>query len=136
MHTQINRRILIVDDNRAIHGDFRKILCEHQADAIGILKDLEAGLFGTAPSTQALPVYQLDSAYQGQEALGMVIAARDAGLPYAVVFVDMRMPPGWDGAQTLERLWQADPALQMVLCTAYSDYTWEDILARFGAVDH
>jgi DNA-binding LytR/AlgR family response regulator len=55
--------------------------------------------------------------------------------PYALAFVDMRMPQGWDGAQTIEELWKVDPNLQVVVCTAYSDYSWEELLFRLHAHD-
>ena len=55
--------------------------------------------------------------------------------PYALAFVDMRMPQGWDGAQTIEELWRVDPNLQVVVCTAYSDYSWEELLFRLHAHD-
>jgi diguanylate cyclase (GGDEF)-like protein len=122
-----NRRILIVDDTASIHQDFRKILC---ADANGeaSLESLEETLFGTAP--KARQAFELDSAYQGEEALDLVNRALTANAPYAMAFIDMRMPPGWDGLQTIEQLWNVDPNLQIALCTAYSDYSFEAIEAR------
>ena len=122
-----NRRILIVDDTASIHQDFRKILC---ADANGepSLENLEETLFGTAPKVRQ--AFKLDSAYQGEEALELVNRALAANAPYALVFIDMRMPPGWDGLQTIEQLWNVDPNLQIALCTAYSDYSFEAIEAR------
>jgi signal transduction histidine kinase len=127
-----NRRVLVVDDNRAIHGDFRKVLGEtsHEQSA---LAELEAALFGQAPPRARLEPFLIDSAYQGQEARALVEQARDAGKPYAVAFVDMRMPPGWDGVETAERLWEVDPELQIVICTAYSDYSWEELLGKLEA---
>ncbi|TKK35079.1 GGDEF domain-containing response regulator [Pseudomonas sp. CFBP13528] len=127
-----NRRILIVDDTASIHQDFRKILC---ADEYGepSLDALESALFGTAaPVRQA---FELDSAYQGQEALALVNKALEAKAPYAMVFIDMRMPPGWDGLHTIEQLWDVDPNLQIALCTAYSDYSFEAIEARLKYED-
>ncbi|HAI14649.1 MAG TPA: hypothetical protein DCM28_23290 [Phycisphaerales bacterium] len=79
--------------------------------------------------------YQVDSAMQGRDGLSKVINALDEGKPYAVAFVDMRMPPGWDGVQTISRLWEKDPHLQVVICTAYSDYSWEQIIERLGMSD-
>ena len=130
-----NRRVLIIDDNRAIHEDFRKILAPSGTDAA--LVDAEAALFGDAadPATPAATSYPINSAYQGQEALQMVEQALADGRPYALAFVDMRMPPGWDGLETIERLRDADPLLQFVICTAYSDYSWEDLARRLGATD-
>jgi len=122
-----NRRILIVDDTASIHQDFRKILCA-DADAQPSLDTLEHTLFGTPAKVRQ--VFELDSAYQGEEALALVHKALAAGAPYAMAFLDMRMPPGWDGLQTIEALWNADPNLQIALCTAYSDYSFEAIEAR------
>ncbi len=132
---QDNRRVLVIDDNRAIHEDFRKILTP-RAPASS-LDDLESELFGAAPSAAAgvARPFEIDSAYQGADGLGLVKAAGAEGRPYAMAFVDMRMPPGWDGLQTTLELWKAAPDLQVVICTAYSDYTWEELLSRLGASD-
>ena len=124
---QTNRRILIVDDTPAIHADFRKILAPETA-AETDLSGLEQTLFGTRQSPHL--TFQLDSAYQGQEALKLVRHALDEGRPYALAFTDMRMPPGWDGLETIEKLWEVDPNLQIALCTAYSDYSWEAMAER------
>jgi signal transduction histidine kinase len=127
-----NRRVLLIDDMPAIHSDFRKIL-GGRASA-GDLDLAEAALFGQA-SESAQQGFELDGAHQGQEGLAMVQAALQEGRPYAMAFVDMRMPPGWDGVETVERLWQVDPQLQVVICTAYSDHPWEDVLARLDVQD-
>jgi len=47
----------------------------------------------------------------------------------------VRMPPGWDGIETISRLWEVDPDLQVVICTAYSDYSWEETLEKLGHAD-
>ncbi len=122
-----NRRILIVDDTASIHADFRKILCV-DANSHASLDSIEETLFGNAPAVRQ--TFVLDSAYQGQEALELVNKALAANTPYALVFIDMRMPPGWDGLETIEQLWNVDPNLQIALCTAYSDYSFEAIEAR------
>lgn len=128
-----NLRILVVDDNQAIHEDFRKIL-EAQPE-VESLHQARAALFGETPLMQALERFELDYADQGQVALALVQMARREGRPYAVAFVDMRMPPGWDGLETVERLWEADGRLQVVICTAYSDHSWAEIAARLGTSD-
>jgi PAS domain S-box-containing protein len=122
-----NRRILVIDDNKAIHEDMRKILLG-EVPAQEQLQDDEAFLFGVeaAPITR----FEIDSAYQGQEGLAKLEQALAEGRPYALAFVDIRMPPGWDGVETITRLWQAYPELQVVVCTAYSDYSWNDIRRR------
>ncbi|ROM67014.1 GGDEF domain-containing response regulator [Pseudomonas brassicacearum] len=127
MSVPANRRILVVDDTPAIHQDFRKILSP-PLSSDGSLDDTESLLFGTSHVSQLQ--FQIDSAYQGEEALELVKRAQAEGQPYALVFADMRMPPGWDGLQTIERLWEADPRLQIALCTAFSDYSWETMSER------
>ncbi|NUQ63332.1 MAG: response regulator [Pirellulales bacterium] len=130
----LNYRILLVDDNPAIHEDLRRVLSpEPQRD----LADLEADLFG-APNSAAEDkeqTYTIDSAMQGKDALGLVERAVADRRPYALAFVDVRMPPGWNGIETLKRLWQVDPLLEAVLCTAYSDYSWKDIVRELGRSD-
>ena len=127
-------RLLIVDDNEAIHADFRKILEPPKGRRLA-LAETEQLLFGGEAKESALTVYALDSAYQGQEALALVEKSLDEHSPYALAFVDIRMPPGWDGVETLQKLWAVYPELQIVLCTAYSDYSLDDILKLVGHTD-
>jgi len=123
-----NLRILLVDDNPAIHEDYRKILGDRSRDT-GLV-DLEAELFGPSDAAQAGPVYELESAYQGKEALEKVREARAAGRRYAMAFMDVRMPPGWNGVETTKHIWAEDPDLEVVICTAYSDLGWSEIVAE------
>ncbi|POA32221.1 hybrid sensor histidine kinase/response regulator [Pseudomonas sp. GW456-12-1-14-TSB6] len=128
-----NRRILLIDDMPSIHEDFRKILAPASAQSAE-MDEMEAALFGeTARPRRA--VFELDSAYGGEEGLAKLNLALQEQCPYALAFVDMRMPDGWDGAQTIEALWQQDPQLQVVVCTAYSDYSWDELLDRLHAHD-
>jgi anti-anti-sigma factor len=127
------RRILIVDDNEEIHNDFRRILSP-PADT-SALDDMEAFLFGTPRAGRLDASFEIASAHQGAEALSMVQEAHAAGAPYMLIFVDVRMPPGWDGIETLSRIWQEDMDVQSILCSAYLDYSWHDILARFPETD-
>jgi two-component system, NtrC family, sensor kinase len=127
----VNRRILVVDDNPAIHSDIRKILCPRRTEDNSV-SDLEGILFDEAPKTQDSLTFELFSAHQGQEALDLVRRSLQEGNPYALAFMDVRMPPGWDGIETISRIWEIDPSIQMVVCTAYSDYSWEEMRSRLG----
>jgi two-component system sensor histidine kinase/response regulator len=129
-----NRRILIIDDNRSIHDDIRKILAPPDA-AMDDLADAEASLFGSTKARPEAPEFQIDSAFQGQEGLELIEKALEEGRPYAMAFVDVRMPPGWDGVETTAHIWQKYPDLQVVICTAYSDYSWEEMLNKLGYSD-
>lgn len=127
------RRILIVDDTPSIHEDFSRILVapEHST-----LPALEARVFGEEPTPVGeSPAWELEHAFQGNEALERVQRATVRGDAFDLAFVDVRMPPGWDGLQTIEHIWKVDPGLQIVICTAWSDFTWQEIDARLGRSD-
>ncbi len=128
-----NQRVLIIDDNRAIHDDFRKILCPPAARSA--LDAADAALFGEPVPVQQHAAFEIDSAYQGQDGVRLIQEALAAGRPYAMAFVDVRMPPGLDGVQTTRRIWELDPTVQIVLCTAYSDYSWNEMFAELGHSD-
>ncbi len=137
MKLDLNNRILIVDDNAEIHEDFKKILAKRTEHAQNNMEALDSLMFNDTTSTSKIdfPIFELDTALQGQEALQKVEQAVKDGRPYALAFIDMRMPPGWDGLETIKHLWAADPLLQTVICTAYSDYSWEEILNVLGHSD-
>jgi len=122
---EANHRILVVDDNAAIHDDFRKILCADQGEEFDVE---EAAVFGDGLRRKPKAKFEMSFALQGCEALEIVKAAVQAGKRYSVVFVDVRMPPGWDGLETAMKLWEVDSDLQIVICTAYSDKSWEEMM--------
>ncbi len=135
-------RVLIVDDNEGIHDDFRTLLQPtRRHDELDSLAD---ELFGdgdddakdsTPKLDGELPRYRFDSAFQGVAALENVENAVANGESYALAFVDIRMPPGLDGIETILRMWAVDPNIHVVLCSAYSDYSWEEIVQRLGISD-
>jgi two-component system, cell cycle sensor histidine kinase and response regulator CckA len=129
-----NNRILLVDDNSAIHEDFKKILLNHGRNAA--LDAAEAILFEESAPSAKHAEFVMDSAFQGRDALDKVRQAVAEGRPYAMAFVDVRMPPGWDGIETTENLWNADPDIQIVICTAYSDYSWDKMSEKLGVSDN
>lgn len=126
-------RILVVDDNRTIHEDFRKLLVPDESRRE--LENVERELFGLTGPWARWDLFVIDSAFRGEEALRKVERALAEGAPYSLAFVDMRMPPGWDGIETIEHIWQVDPQLQVVICTAYSDHAWPEISKRLGRSD-
>ena len=128
-----NLRILVIDDNRAIHDDFRKILGgKKSGETLGAA---ESALFGETSGWPESVRFELDSAFQGEPGLEMIQQAVAEGRPYAMAFIDVRMPPGWDGIETTERIWKVAPDLQIVICTAYSDYSWAEMIKRLGHSD-
>ena len=136
-----NRCILIIDDNQSIHKDYHTVLCpdaeDEQEDK---LDELENVLFGksdgNSESAEKQPKrsrnFVLTSAYQGEEALEIIGEGMKRGLRYPMAFVDMRMPPGWDGLETIERIREIDQDMLFMIVTAYSDHTFETIVDRLG----
>lgn len=95
---------------------------------------MEEELFGRAAPRESSSewVFEVDSAFQGEEGFAKVKETVDAGQPYALAILDYRMPPGWNGIETLRRLREVDPSLPVMLCSAYADSAWEQLLREFG----
>ncbi|HUC85816.1 MAG TPA: response regulator [Candidatus Acidoferrales bacterium] len=126
-------RILIIDDNPSVHDAFKEILCRRPVNES--LEREEEFMFGASDKPRVPePAYQTDHAMSGAEGVEKVGTALAANAPYQLAFVDIRMP-GMDGVETIERLWKLDQQVQTVICTAYADYRWEDLAARFGKTD-
>jgi anti-anti-sigma regulatory factor len=134
--------ILVIDDNAAIHSDFERIFAADRGPpsrSSAALDAMEADLFGDAePRVEPRADdahYALTTAYQGEDGVELVQKARERGAPFAVAFVDVRMPPGIDGVEALHRMFGVDPDIQGVLCTAYTDVSWRKITERLWQVD-
>jgi len=134
MNPNQNRRLLVVDDNKAIHDDFRKILSPDEPTRAA-LDITEMALFGNSENEDQQIQFEIDSAYQGQDGVVRVKEALERGSSYAVAFVDMRMPPGWDGLKTAQEILKIDPEIQIVICTAYSAYSWNEISEKICSTD-
>ncbi|MBT3374231.1 MAG: response regulator [Lentisphaerae bacterium] len=139
MPSSQNKRILIVDDSADIHDDFAKILSP-ESESTERLAAAMTDLFGAEGDPDSSDVddelnYVLSHAHQGEEAYRMVREAALKGEPFALAFVDVRMPPGWDGIRTIGAIWEDFPDTEMVICTAYSDYSWKQILDKIGVSD-
>jgi len=134
VNNEKNKRILIIDDNEAIHDDFRMILASKTLDT-STLDAAEAAILGGTFDRKEHDTFEVDSAFQGQEGLEKIQRALQEGRPYAMAFVDVRMPPGWDGIETIQRIWKEYSDLQVVICTAYSDYEWHEIVKKLGRTE-
>jgi diguanylate cyclase (GGDEF)-like protein len=131
----MSHRILLIDDQEAIHEDYRKVLGPEGSSA-ATLALAAADLFDDDPATFVeWEGFELSFAFQGQEGFELVKRSIEEGRRYAMAFVDIRMPPGWDGVQTVQRIWEVDPEILVVVCTAYSDYSWEEMVRRLGRSD-
>ncbi len=128
-------RILVIDDNLEIHHDFIKVLTNTQK--LSEVDELKKQIFGEQEAENILlPEFLIDTASQGREGVDKIALAIKEGRPYALAFVDIRMPPGWDGVETIKHIWELDKGIQIVICTAYSDYSWEETVSQLGKSDN
>ncbi|MBL7479072.1 EAL domain-containing protein [Legionella bononiensis] len=139
--TDVELHIMIIDDNPAIHQDFIKVLTS--TTLVEEVSDLDKQLFDddlpdlSDPKLfNSLPKFIFETAYQGKEGVEKIRKSLLEGLHYSLAFVDVQMPPGWDGIETIKHMWKVDPDIQVVICTAYSDYTWEETVKELGIGDN
>ncbi|SPE56424.1 hypothetical protein SBV1_240007 [Verrucomicrobia bacterium] len=126
-------RILIIDDNPSIHRDFELVFKDEWENPE--LDADEQRLYGAAATGAAKNnTYTLEHAQSGQEGLEKVTQQKAAGRFFQLAFVDIRMP-GMDGVETIARIWRVDPKIQVVICTAYADYSQEDLIRKLGTTD-
>lgn len=133
-----NDRILVIDDDPDIRRTFTLVLSGSIAGAgAGAMADLSAllGEQDEGASCGSGCVFRVDNAEQGEEGYELIRQARDAGRPYAVVFIDMRMPPGWDGIKTAREIRRICPLTEIVIVTAFSDASLTEIVSKVGFTD-
>jgi diguanylate cyclase (GGDEF)-like protein len=130
-------RVLVVDDEEAVRSAYREILCETGRVREGAaLRELRSRLFGKygnasakTPTARTGSPFEVVFADQAESAVVEVRQALAQNNPFAVVFLDMRMPPGKDGVWAAARIRELDPAAEIVVCTAYSDVDPAEISA-------
>ncbi len=134
-----NNRILIVDDQEDLREQLGRLLVSSgqpnkTSTLVQSMRDrlmgIEEDRHTSAP--KIVPQYDIDTAGQGEDAFEMVQAAIDNKAPYAVMFTDMRMPPGWDGLKTAKKVREIDRNIEIVIMTAYADHTQGTIAAEVG----
>lgn len=128
-------RVLVVDDEQPIRDAFRDVLLDADvSEDLAAFQNLRSKLFSSVDAhstsrrarirtTSFDPVF-CDGAASAVEAVRQSLADE---CPFAVVFLDMRMPPGQDGAWAAARIRELDPEIEIVICTAYSDVDPVDI---------
>jgi len=129
-----NNRILAIDDDGAILDVFHTVFGPKEDAAHG--SSLAAlGQLLSDPAVASSPrakSFALDTAFQGQDGFALVKKALNDGAPYTLVFIDMRMPPGWNGIETARKIREIDPEIQIVIVTAYSDASVPEIVRQVG----
>ncbi len=130
-------RILVVDDEENIHQAIRQVLAPENRhhSARRELADLAATLFETTSRQDETALYDLVFCRQGDDALVAVARALEIDAPFAMVFLDMRMPPGKDGLWTAARIRELDDMVNILIMTAYSDIDPAEISATVKPAD-
>ncbi len=131
-----NHRILIIDDDPEIQSAYRMVLAledQQGRTANALLAELVSSSQGAAADDT--PRFDLDFAAQGSEGVAMAESAHNNSHPFAAAFIDIRMPPGYDGMETAARIRKIDPDVEIVIVTAYSDRSREEIVRAVGVPD-
>ena len=140
------RRILVIDDQKDVREAIAAAITQSAdtGESRALVEKMRARLNGRGVSDsnhansrfRSALNYEVDTASGGEKGCEMVLSALESGTPYGLVFVDMRMPGGWDGLRTIRRIFEIDKNIQVVLCTAYSDYSWSEIVESLGRRDN
>ena len=120
-----NNLVLVVDDQHEIHDDFKEMLSPSFAQPS--TEDLAAAFMHEEDEVW-LPEFELLHASNGEEALSIIQAGKESGRPIAVAYIDIRMPPGIDGIETIRRIRKIDRDIEIVIMTAYTDKALPEIL--------
>jgi signal transduction histidine kinase len=131
----LNRRILVIDDSSNVLQDFRKILCPAKRFISYVRSGGNHDLFDEPFLHHGKESFNLDCVDNEESGRDLVTQAKAEGSPFAVVFLDVQLSNGWDGFKTVERIWDEDPDLQVVLCTAHPDRGWAEVLPRLKNQD-
>lgn len=133
-----NRRILIVDDQEDLRLQVARLLRADSANTSKPLLDQIRKRLSrnqvAAPDRDNEIHYDVETVGEGQAAFEQVKASAHAGRPYAVLFLDMRMP-GWDGLRTAQNIRAVDKDLEIVIMTAYADYSQEELVHQIGVAE-
>ncbi len=129
-------RILIVDDEPAMHDSYRRSFARQRSGSGDALDAMAAELFGTRlAEIDDRPEFDLTYVDQGLDAVAAVVRSQVDGDPFAVAFIDVRMPPGFDGRETAKRIRALDPEINLVIVTGFSDFSPVEIGKVAGPVD-
>jgi two-component system cell cycle sensor histidine kinase/response regulator CckA len=128
-----NDRVLIIDDDPEIQNAYRWVLApepENRNSSRNRLAHLLPQDRNADPPQS--PQFELGVAGQGPEGVAMAEAALKKNQPFAVAFIDIRMPPGFDGMETAARIRRIDPDMEIVVVTAFSDRSRDEIVREVG----
>lgn len=125
---RFNQKILVVDDNKDVHSEFRSLLQPVTVNSQVVGDEYDGDSLVRSKASK----YELICAAQGWEAIEIVKQAEVSESPFALAFIDLRMPPGINGLETIKKIWEISPLMEVVLCTSYSDHNLNEISEFLG----
>lgn len=134
---EVNTRVLVIDDEEIVRDNIEDILMPHyQSEFQENIDDAFDVLFGKRKPllitrTPSIPVFKVDKASNGMDGLKKVQKAIEENSPYAIIFLDMRMP-GWSGLETAVEIRKYDVKAEIIFITAYSDRSIDEIVDQAG----
>jgi signal transduction histidine kinase/DNA-binding NarL/FixJ family response regulator len=136
MKEVINASVLVIDDEEMVRDNIEEILVPRKKSVESENVDLAASILFDAPAGPVekgpqMPKFKVDKAANGMEGVELVKRSVAEGRPYAVIFLDMRMP-GWDGMETAVEIRKHDSKAEIIFVTAFSDRSIVDIVAQAG----
>jgi two-component system, NtrC family, sensor kinase len=138
MKEAANAAVLVIDDEEMVRDNIEEILVPRKSNPQSESVDQAASILFDAPSLSVMtsrvsniPNFTVHKASNGMEGVELVKKSVIEGRPYAVIFLDMRMP-GWDGMETAVQIRKYDSKAEIIFVTAFSDRSIDDIIARAG----
>ena len=128
---EINKKILLIDDQEEILNSLKKLLAgeDNLSNINNKMKDLVNDFF--KEESKEKETYDVHTALDGETGYKLVKKALEEGEPYSVVTVDMRMP-GWDGLKTAQEIRKIDSNIEIIIITAYTDIQREELVNKIG----
>jgi two-component system NtrC family sensor kinase len=136
----MNTRVLIIDDEEIVRDNMEEILVPPILQQNGKVANASNILFGDdeeaigimrVVKNSHIPVFTVDKAVNGMDGLEKIKLSIAENNPYAVIFLDMRMP-GWDGLETALHIREVDMKAEIIIVTAFSDRSIEEIVTKAG----
>ena len=124
-----NKRVLVVDDQHEIHTDFMEMLSPTE---VGSSADEMAEAFLSETPEIGLPTFELLHSVSGEDACEVIRAGRNLNRPIALAYVDVRMPPGIDGVETIRQIREIDREVELVVMTAYTERNLPNTIRKLG----
>ena len=112
-----DKEISIKEETRIVMGHGNVLVMDDEADLLKIYGKILERLG-----------YKPEYTSDGAEAVLMYKAAMEQGNPYDIVILDLTIPGGMGGEETIKKLLEIDPDVKAIVSSGYSD---DEVMANF-----